>query len=226
MNTLPIPKLVIFDCDGTLVDTETLHMDIMFEFLEQHHHNITNRSKIEERGYGRTITDFLHMVEHHFGYALPSTAEQTYKDMFERALLKQGSDIRINGALRTTTRLAKSFPICVATNGEVSFTDIKLKAAGFYDELPDLKFYTKDLVQNPKPAPDLFLYVAKEYKTDPRDCLVIEDSVTGVTAAISAGMTCIGFIGCAHDKDKARKDLETAGAHLVIDDYKDFPSLT
>jgi beta-phosphoglucomutase-like phosphatase (HAD superfamily) len=75
------------------------------------------------------------------------------------------------------------------------------------------------MVANGKPAPDLFLYAAAEMATDPVDCVVIEDSVAGITAARAAGMTAIGFIGGEHCGDTHAADLLAAGAHRVIASY-------
>ncbi len=221
MTDLPPPKLIIFDCDGTLVDTEVLHAEIFYNQLQDYKIQISFDEVFDLTSAKSMRYAFQVMRKLYPNYN--DTDELTYMANFKSALIQKSSTIAVDGAFQTFVKTYNQLPSAIATNGEVELTELKLKACGYFNTFPDLKFYTKDLVTNPKPAPDLFLYVAKEFDVEPSDCWVIEDSPTGVTAAISAGMTCIGFVGCSHDKIKAIKDLKNAGAHIVIDDYKDFP---
>lgn len=223
MNTsLPEPKLVIFDCDGTLVDTEVMHLEDMIYILREYGTPPT-MDELYVMCAGQTTYNSFKMFKEQYGWDLPDDIDMIYRNYFLETLIAAGDKIAVSGALKTVQDVAHRYPVAVATNGEVNFTNIKLNSCGFLAALPDLKIYTKDLVARPKPAPDLFLHVAAEFGIAPKDCWVIEDSVTGVTAAVAAGMHTIGFTACTHDKAEAARVLKNAGAALIIEDYADFP---
>ena len=119
---------------------------------------------------------------------------------------------------------AIDLPKCVASSGVPEKIRHGLECAGLY-ELLSPHIFSAVQVARGKPAPDLFLYAAKEMGAAPERCLVIEDSVPGVTGAVAAGMTVLGFHGGSHCLPGHGEKLRDAGAALLFDDMRQLPDL-
>lgn len=216
------PQLVIFDCDGTLVDTEKLHTFIFVEQLIEKGF-LTDFESLNHRLAGKSLAKAYDIIRTELRVPYDALDEAIYMERFRQALINEGDAIAVPGALEAFTQTAERFPVTVATNGEVDLTEIKLQQCGFFLAKPDLQVFTKDVVARPKPAPDLYFHVAKHFGVDPKQCLVVEDTPTGVLAAASAGMHVVGFTGCAtNDKHHVREALAASGAMFSFDSYKDF----
>ncbi len=224
MIDLPEPKLIIFDLDGTLCDTEIIWAESLSDTFSQFGPPLAVENASELYS-GKTLDK---VIEHYAatpGVTMPDNAFTLLYDRMTRGIAERGAKVCLEGALECFLDCAQNVPVAIATNGEHGHTQAKLDAMGIFDHAPDVKWYTKDVVDHPKPAPDLFLYVAKEFGIAPQDTWVIEDSLTGATAGVAAGMHVIGYVGCAHDKQLATKRLKEIGVKLVLESYADFPAL-
>ncbi len=206
--------LIIFDCDGTLVDSEHLNNLAVIEIL--HANGLTDYTleySLNEFT-GLRFGAILKVVSGQTGYVFPETSARDFLKAVARLSplymksIESAEDVVAHAAERTK--------ICVASNGERNNVLTSLKFANLQRFFPDNIVYTALMVENPKPAPDLFLYAAEQNQTDPARCLVIEDSVAGVTAGVEAGMQVWGFTGTHHDADAHVQTLKEAGASKVF----------
>ncbi|MFK7744274.1 MAG: HAD family hydrolase [Roseobacter sp.] len=183
------PDLVLFDCDGVLVDSETLTADVLCENLARHGLPIT-RDELSEMFLGGTMMGVYDQAQA-LGAALPDTwVDDTYIEVFD-ALAKDVEPIC--GAADILDALDKAgIPYAVGSNGPHRKMDITLARTGLISRLRG-KVYSREDVPNPKPAPDLYLKAAWDAGVPPERCVVIEDSPSGARAGIAAGMTCFGF---------------------------------
>ncbi|MBA5778795.1 HAD family phosphatase [Stappia sp. F7233] len=205
------PDLVIFDCDGVLVDTETLANKVLAEILTglglpMDHH------ECQRRFMGRTMEAVQAMVEEMLGSALPEDWADSVRardiEAFER-----GVD-PIPGIERAVATLkAAGIPYCVGSSGKYAKMRLTLGKAGLLPHFEDVLFSAQDCERG-KPAPDIFLYAASGMGKAPERCLVIEDSVPGVLAAKAAGMRVLGYVG---NPDSDREAMRAAGAELFDD---------
>ncbi|MBI1300919.1 MAG: HAD-IA family hydrolase [Alphaproteobacteria bacterium] len=207
-------KLIIFDCDGTLVDTEELNLRAMIETM--HHFGLTQYTMDSARQdfTGLKFSQITQNITKETGFILPTEARERYVSRAQELAQSEMKEIQ---GVKDVVAFAKSqTEICVVSNGEHNNVTNSLKRAGLYDFFdPDFVF-TGIMAPNPKPAPDLFLLAAEKKSVEPSDCLVIEDSVAGVTGAVNAGMDVIGFCGTHHQPKLHEKTLMAAGAHEVF----------
>ena len=179
-------RLVIFDCDGVLVDTEAMLKQVAREMAGELGIVLTDQD--HERYVGVSDVDMLADWADRFDVAIPD-------DCFERlqhAKLAASSNDAIgpvSGAVEAVGRVAEaSALLCVASNGTVEQTAAKLRMVGLLDFFGDRIFSGCDVPQG-KPAPDLFLHASRVMGVGIERCIVVEDSDTGVQGALSAGMT-------------------------------------
>jgi beta-phosphoglucomutase-like phosphatase (HAD superfamily) len=111
--------------------------------------------------------------------------------------------------------------ICVASNGERVNVLRQVEAGGFGEFFSEAHIFTKNMVKRAKPAPDLFLLAAQKMGAGPSRTLVIEDSITGATAGVAAGMTVVGFTGSVHNRAVHGKALRGVGVHHVTARFSD-----
>lgn len=212
--------LLIFDCDGVLVDSEMIASRVLAAHLSAHGYPVTAK-QCRERFTGKWMTDIVNLVRGE-GVDMPDDFIETLKvkdrEAFEREL-KPMPDVLDMVRNLTHDR-------CVASSGPIVKMETTLGLSGL------LPFFTPHLfsaamVKRGKPEPDLFLYAANAMGRTPKDCLVIEDSTAGVTAARRAGMRVLGFAGASHAREVAgyAKTLTDAGAETVFDDMMRLPDL-
>ncbi len=183
------PRLVIFDCDGVLVDSERITLAILAANLGRHGLNVTEEDCLT-LFLGGTMAGVAEKARS-LGANLPETwVADIYAEMYAR--LREGVD-PIPGIPALLDRLdAAAIPCCVASNGADEKMDITLTATGLADRFGDRRFsaYTVGIA---KPDPGLFLHAAEAMGTTPAETLVIEDSASGARAARAAGMRCLGY---------------------------------
>lgn len=211
--------LTIFDFDGVVVDSETICVGLLIEYLAKHDLGLT-----EEQAYraflGKQIGAMDRSVLDNFGTVVPPLDEAKFKaELFERfnTHLKPIPDIdwafsQISG------------PMCIASSSSPDRIEISLGITGLNEVFTGRRFGS-GTVKRGKPAPDLFLHAASEHGVSPNNCIVIEDSTAGLTAAKAAGMKSIGFVGGSH---AAKADLVTRlsllSPDLIIDNMKYLPA--
>ncbi len=213
---------VIFDCDGVLVDSEILSIR-------------GERAALESLGLFYTQEDYARrFVGLHDG-AFFEHLRTDYIKAHGRAAPDDFEDQVLSGRRREMTALTviagadraliatknRFGAVAVASSSRAHFLDAKLKRMGLFD-LAAPHVYSADLVAHGKPAPDIFLYAAEKLGLSPARCLVIEDSVNGVRAALAAGMTTWGFTGGGHCFEGYGETLAAAGADRVIPDFGAF----
>lgn len=207
-------KLVIFDCDGVLVDSERLTNQVFIDMLAVEGVNITLH-EIMENYVGIPLLDGIALLEKLHQFKLP---EDFITRFNQQSMAVLESELQpISGVEKVIRNL--QMPFCVASNSRTEKVRAMLKITGLFDYFNG-KIFTASQVKHPKPAPDIYLYAARAFNIAPSDCLVIEDTSVGVTAAKVAGMTVLGYAA----QTSATRLLE-AGAHDVFADMKALPML-
>ncbi|MES2601750.1 MAG: HAD family hydrolase [Pseudomonadota bacterium] len=219
MSTSSIYDLIIFDCDGVLVDSEALACVVHADVLTQHGYTIS-AEQVHDRFLGRSAREARFEVESELGRALPDAYTAQLKATIDRVFGEQLKPVP--HIADTLGRLSQR--ICVASSGTPTRIRSSLGTAGLLDRFTPHLFSAMQ-VERGKPAPDLFLFAAAQMNTPPARCVVVEDSVPGVTAARAADMSVIGFTGGSHCRPGDADRLRTAGATIVIDDMRALPAL-
>lgn len=205
--------LIIFDCDGTLVDSETLYNTITSELLVGLGFNEYTPTRCIELFAGQAWSTIKKTLEDKHGDIIPRDIIDLY---IKTANGRMDHDLRTTeGAYEVVKQIKEERAICVASNGERNNVFKSLQVTGLMDLFQEDHIFTKIQVERPKPAPDLFLFTAEQMAFDPSQCLVIEDSPAGVEAAIAANMRVIGYTGAAHDQNRQAELLENAGAQEI-----------
>lgn len=204
------PDLIIFDCDGVLVDSEVLSCNCLCEALARHGIELSIDEAIE-LFVGRSMVA-LHEHYRALGRPLPDEfsieLKGSVREAFARALLPIDGITAVLDGLRA--------PACVASSSDLDRLSFSLEVTGLSRYFRD-RIYSSQMVKHGKPAPDLFFYAASAMQADPRRTLVIEDSVSGVKAAKAAGMTVWGFTGGGHYASRdGRAILQAAGADRIF----------
>jgi HAD superfamily hydrolase (TIGR01509 family) len=210
------PDLIIFDCDGVLVDSEVLSCRCLSEILAGYGINL-GLDQALDLFLGRSMTAVLEHYE---------ASAQLIPDQFSAELR---AEIRaaflsalcpIEGVASVLKGL--QIPHCVASSSDFERVSFSLSLTGLTPHF-GRRLYTSQMVEHGKPAPDLFLYAAAAMQADPRCTLVVEDSVSGVKAGKAAGMTVWGFVGGSHYQSRdGRALLYEAGADRVFGRMADF----
>ena len=211
--------LVIFDCDGVLIDSETLVCRVGADVLTAHGFPIT-AEEIARRFIGRSAAHMFGEIERESGRALPQTLRDDLKARVNAALA--GEVVAMPGLVLLLDRL--EIPACVASSSDPERLRAALGAAGLYDRFHP-HVYSAVQVPRGKPAPDLFFHAAARLGVIPEACIVIEDSEAGVTAGRAAGMEVIGFTGGGHCGPDHGDALRKAGAGRVVPSMADLRPL-
>ena len=215
-NRPPEPDLIIFDCDGVLVDSEPLSCRCLSEALAEFGIALSPE-QAQELFLGRSTA----AIEQHYrelGQVVPEGFLPRLKShvlaTFEGALQPIAGIAAVVSDLR--------LPFCVASSSDLDRVRLSLRVTGLAPHFGD-RLYTAQMVRHGKPAPDLFLYAADRMGVQHSRTLVIEDSASGVQAAKAAGMTAWGFTGGGHYRDRdGRAILSAAGADRVFARMTDF----
>jgi HAD superfamily hydrolase (TIGR01509 family) len=200
--------LIIFDCDGVLVDSEPIANRVLHRVLA----GIGLEMSEEEvmRAYiGRSRAGCVALTEEKLGRPVPQDFVAGWNAALFAAFERELQPMPGVGDLLRRLPL----PSCVASNSSEDRVKVALRATGLLAAFEG-RVFTADAVARPKPAPDLFLHAARVMGVEPARCTVVEDSPGGVRAAIAAGMTVLGYAGGSHADAQA---LRTAGAQVFTD---------
>jgi HAD superfamily hydrolase (TIGR01509 family) len=208
--------LLIFDCDGVLVDSEPLSCRIDAETLTECGVPYT-AEEVARDFTGVSIKDQIARIEMERGIRLPDDfTERLNRTLFQRF----ETDLKPIDGVRDAI-LSLPFPRCVASSSIPERIALSLRVTGLADLFDNI--FSSTQVARGKPAPDLFLHAASRMNTLPEECLVIEDSIAGVQAARAAGMRVIGFVGGSHCGPGHAEKLRQVGAQVVIERMSDLP---
>jgi HAD superfamily hydrolase (TIGR01509 family) len=209
------PALVIFDCDGVLIDSEAIASAIDARELSRLGLPMTPAEAVR-RFAGVSSRDMRGMVEGELGSSLPEDFERRIETALVRAFKTKLKPIE--GVRDVVTSLG--VPVCVASSSSPDKLGLGLSVTGlfglFYPHI-----FSSVLVRNGKPAPDLFLFAADRLGVPAERCVVVEDSTAGVKAAKAAGMVAIGFVGGSHCGAGHAEALRSAGADQIIGRFAD-----
>ena len=205
-----MPDLVIFDCDGVLIDSEVIFGRVLGELLIADEFPIT-MDEAMVFGLGKNRVTLAAAVEARFGRALPDRFFETMRACVDLAFERELVPIPgIEGLLA-----ALPAPRCVASNSHLDRVRHALSVTRLLP-LFDPHVFSASQVAHGKPAPDLFLFAARQLGAAPEACVVIEDSATGVEAAIAAGIPVVGFCGGSHCPGDHADQLLAAGCSRVF----------
>ncbi len=211
--------LTIFDCDGTLIDSEGIACSVCADALTSIGVPYTT-SMFAERYAGMPARATWDHIRATYGVTLPDGFNDAVNREIHRRL--DAEVTAVEGAAAAISAIAG--PRCVASSTGLTQLRRNLTTAGLIDLFGDHVFSVSQ-VRRGKPAPDVFLYAASQMGADPADTIVIEDTVAGVTAARRAGMRVIGFVGANHGGPGIDERLERAGAMAIVATMAELPAL-
>ena len=210
--------MVIFDCNGVLVDSEPLATAIVSQEFMRAGFPLT--PDIVARFFtGLRLTDMFAEVEIATGRKLPPNFSATVASATLRGFRAE---------LRATKHAAYALswlrgPKCVASSSSLDRIRVSLESTDLLRFFEPNLFSASD-VRSGKPAPDLFLHAAAKMRINPSECIVVEDSAVGVAAGVAARMTVVGFAGGSHAGTQLANQLRAAGAKAVINDMRTLKS--
>ncbi len=206
--------LLIFDCDGVLVDSEALACEIDAQILTRIGLPYSAQD-IARKFVGVSFKDMVASIEAEHGCTLPPDLGM----QLDSALFaKFETDLKPIEGVREAI-LSLPYPRCVASSSTPERIALSLRITGLSDLFDHV--FSATQVARGKPAPDLFLHAAKSMGANPQDCVVIEDSAAGVQGALAAGMRVIGFVGGEHCGPEHAEKLRQAGVSVVIERMAD-----
>jgi HAD superfamily hydrolase (TIGR01509 family) len=212
--------LVIFDCDGVLIDSEILSAAVDCEILAEFGY-ICTAEELAHRFAGLTTQRIFDLVGEELGRRIPP-------EVIRRA--EHETDLRLSAEVQPIPGVQAMLdeidgPRCICSNSRPERLRVSLEKAGLWDRFRPYVYSVRDVPDGRgKPAPDIFLHAAKLFEADPAEVIVIEDSITGVTGAVAAGMRTVGFTGASHSWPGHAEALMGAGATTVIRRLADFPA--
>ncbi|HLH13636.1 MAG TPA: HAD family phosphatase [Solirubrobacteraceae bacterium] len=202
-------RLVIFDCDGVLVDSETISNRVLAEMLAAEGLAITV-AQARREFQGLLLSDVLARAQHKLGRPLGEDWLASYERVRATAFRRELKPVA--GAAESLQRIqAAGLDVCVASQGKLSKTALSLSLTALDRYFPESARFSAHAVARGKPAPDLFLHAASTLGAAPSACVVLEDTPSGVSAAVAAGMHAIGY---AADSDE--RALRAAGATTIL----------
>lgn len=180
-------ELVIFDCDGVLVDTEPLANRVFVQLVRENGFIVDENTYLHKFS-GVTLPDRIHTTERELNWTAP---ENFLSQFHERLIELTEANMQPVEGIHELVR-SLPIPICVASNGSRDEINLRLRLSNLAPFFGNAIFSGLE-VTNPKPAPDVYLAAARSFGIEPSRCVVIEDSLPGVTAGRSAGMRVYGY---------------------------------
>jgi HAD superfamily hydrolase (TIGR01549 family) len=205
---------LIFDFDGVIADSEALANTVLAEFVTDLGHT-TNLDDALERYSGRRWDDAMTAIGSTIGKPLPAS----FSDDLQSAILDRFRTelIEVSGASKFIQRFS-DLPRCIASSSSVDRLQLCLSVLDLANTFGS-NVFSADMVPRGKPHPDIFLLAADKLGVDPKSCLVIEDSRSGIKAAVAAGMTAVGLCAASHIRAGHHLKLRDAGALHVADTW-------
>lgn len=207
--------LVLFDCDGVLVDSEPVSLRLLLETLAAAGLAMTPE-EADVLFLGRSLASAREVLTRDFGLTLTDAALEEMRVALYAAFRAELQPI----AHVAETLDALPCPFCVASSSQPERIELSLEVTGLWPRFRGRAF-SATMVRNGKPAPDLFLLAARTLGHDPADCLVVEDSPAGIEAAQAAGMRVVAFTGGGHAQSRVHRSRVAALApDAIIDDMR------
>lgn len=216
-------EALLFDCDGVLVDSEKIYVEV-------------EREHLARIGLSYSLDAYMHRFQGLAGSDFFAALDSDHRALGKGPLpeefgpeLDAATMARINSELSEIAGIKSLLEAhqgvrAVASSSRLQRLIHKLQHTGLHDYFAP-HIYSGEQVANGKPAPDLFLFAAEKLSVDPGKCLVIEDSANGVKAGLAAGMTVWGFVGGGHSHTGHADSLTAAGAHRVVDSHHSLSAL-
>jgi len=210
------PALVLFDCDGVLVDSEPISNPIFTRQLDEAGVEVS-LAGMQTRYVGMAMPDIRRAVQSEFGVELDDAWHDRYRTLCDEAFARDLKAIpHVEGVIEALRQAGTSY--CVASSGPIEKMQTTLGITNLLPFFEDCMFTGWDVPRS-KPFPDLFLAAAAAYDTPPKQCVVIEDSAAGVRAGVAAGMPVLGFVP---DNDAHKLAQEDA---FLFNDMQSLPHL-
>ncbi|MEM1378254.1 MAG: HAD family phosphatase [Pseudomonadota bacterium] len=211
-------SLVIFDCDGVLIDSEVIYLEVERNFLKARSVEVDPEWFVGEfmaLALPQWKQKFSDLLREHTGVSLSDKEFEAMKDECRTRIM---NEVKVVPGVEDMLGSINA-PKCVASSTQRKFLPGKLERTaldGFFGD----GVYSGDMVEHGKPAPDLFLHAAKQMGGHaPSTCIVVEDSANGVRGGKAAGMFTIGFMGGSHALGAHDQSLLAAGADLIVEDH-------
>ncbi|MEM5583552.1 HAD family hydrolase [Roseibium sp. AS2] len=216
-------EAILFDCDGVLVDSEKIYVDVEREYLARiglHYELDTYMQRFQGLG----STDYWAALDRDLQALGKGPLPATFSTELDAATMERiNRELSEIGGIKQLLDAHKG-PRAVASSSRLHRLIHKLRHTGLFAYF-DPHIYSGEQVENGKPAPDLFLFAAARLGVAPARTLVIEDSANGVKAGLAAGMSVWGFVGGGHSHDGHAEQLSAAGAHRVVDSHDNLAAL-
>lgn len=216
------PSLIIFDCDGVLVDSEPIASRVLAECLLSEGLSWSVHD-VDRRFRGRSLGDCLYAIESELGRPLSGNF---LGDLNQKTYRAFETDLRpVEGAFHALSTVTRAgIPVCVASSGTLEKMRLTLGLTGLLSYFEGALFSASE-VQRGKPAPDLFLHAAKQMACPIEEACVIEDSLPGVTGALTAGARALGYVEkTAPDSLKQTQEMTRLGA-VTFHEMRELPAL-
>jgi HAD superfamily hydrolase (TIGR01509 family) len=209
-------ELVIFDCDGVLVDSEPISLAVLVESLAAAGVAMSE-DEAHDRFLGRSLKSMSEILHDEYGLAVDAAfLEAMRKVLYERFR----SELQpIDGIAETVDGLGIAH--CVASSSQPERIRLSLSVTGLLDRF-EPNIFSASMVSRGKPAPDLFLHASAAMGVEPARCIVVEDSPAGIAAAKSAGMRVVAFTGGSHARTpRHRETLLSLKPDALFDDMRE-----
>ncbi len=210
---------LICDCDGVLVDSEVIADRMIVQTLAATFPHIDFES-VAKTAFGQQTSRFLAGLETRFGITMPDNFLDTIEHNIEAGLAQ--SLTPINGVRDALQKV--SLPAAVVSNSRLERVRSSLERAALTDLFGD-RVFSAEQVARPKPYPDVYLHAARTLGVEPARCVVVEDSVSGLNAARTAGMKTIAFVGASHIPGDYADALRAMGITRIMRKMEELPGL-
>lgn len=203
-------KQIIFDCDGVLVDTEIVSAKVAVDFFKKHKIDLTIDEYLQKytgNTYSSTVCKLL-----------PGASDDQVQQWVNECETTTYEQLEI---IEGMPELVKSLTLPVAVVSNSHLWQVKKALLTTKLNHTVTNFFSSEMVEKPKPAPDVYLLAAEKTGARPDECLVVEDSISGATAAIAAGMSVIGFAGGSHITASHKKRMRQLNIASLVDNPKE-----